>query len=201
MTTNANKLIFKRLVREYEFLLEDLKDIESADSEIKDSFMQSLSDIDTNGVLETEEIENMSGAWAQSNKEVADAEKESNKHPEFKSLFRKVVLRCHPDKLSSELTESEFNEYKEIYENSVNANETEDWAKLIRCALKLELEIPESAYDQIEAIEKSINKLKQKQENILNSTAWSWYKTNDNAAKSDILKQHLDFMALLTKKK
>jgi len=200
MSTNADKLIFKRLVREYEFLLEDLKDIESADSEIKDSFMQSLSDIDTNGVLETEEIENMSGAWAQSNKEVADAEKESNKHPEFKSLFRKVVLRCHPDKLSSDLTESEFNEYKEIYEESVNANETEDWAKLIRCALKLELEIPESAYDQIEAIEKSINKLKIKQENILNSTAWSWYKTIDADAKSDLLKQHLDFIAALTKK-
>ena len=162
--------------------------------------MQSLSDIDTNGVLETEEIENMSGAWAQSNKEVADAEKESNKHPEFKSLFRKVVLRCHPDKLSSDLTESEFNEYKEIYEESVNANETEDWAKLIRCALKLELEIPESAYDQIEAIEKSINKLKIKQENILNSTAWSWYKTIDADAKSDLLKQHLDFIAALTKK-
>ena len=45
MSTNATKLIFKRLVREYEFLLEDLKDIESANSEIKDSFMKELSNI------------------------------------------------------------------------------------------------------------------------------------------------------------
>ena len=32
MGLNANKLIFKRLVREYEFLLEDLEDIEAANS-------------------------------------------------------------------------------------------------------------------------------------------------------------------------
>ena len=38
MSTNTNKIIFKRLVREYEFLIEDLKDIEAANSEIKDSF-------------------------------------------------------------------------------------------------------------------------------------------------------------------
>ena len=53
---------------------------------------------------------------------------------------------------------------------------------------------------QIESIEKSINKLKEKQTNILNSIAWTWYKTNNSDTKSDILKQHLDFMALITKK-
>ena len=67
-------------------------------------------------------------------------------------------------------------------------------------AMKLGVEIPESAYDQIESIEKSINKLKEKQTNILNSIAWTWYKTNNSDTKSDILKQHLDFMALITKK-
>jgi len=198
MQSHANKLIFKRLVREYEFLIEDLKDIEAANSEIKDSFMKSLSDIDKDNILESKEIEDVSGEWARNNKESEDLEKESNKHPEFKSLFRKVVVQCHPDKLSPELSESKFSEYKEIYEESVDANETEDWAKLIRCALKLELEIPLTAYDQIESIEKSINKLKQKQENILNSAAWVWYKTNDGDSKQEILKQHLAFMTIIT---
>lgn len=35
MSISTNKLIFKRLIREYEFLLEDLVDIESANLEIK----------------------------------------------------------------------------------------------------------------------------------------------------------------------
>ena len=30
MSIDANKIIFKRLIREYEFLLEDLNDIETA---------------------------------------------------------------------------------------------------------------------------------------------------------------------------
>lgn len=201
MSTNTNKIIFKRLVREYEFLIEDLKDIEAANSEIKDSFIKSLSDIDETGILETEQMDSMANDWARSVKDLEDEERESNKHPDFKSLFRKVVIRCHPDKLPNDLTEVKSNEYKDIYEDSVDANETEDWAKLIRCAIKLEIELPESAYDQIESIENSINKLKEKQNNILSSTAWTWYKTNDSDTKLDILKQHLNFMDILTRKK
>ena len=201
MSTNTNKIIFKRLVREYEFLIEDLKDIEAANSEIKDSFIKSLSDIDETGILETEQMDSMANDWARSVKDLEDEERESNKHPDFKSLFRKVVIRCHPDKLPNDLTEVKSNEYKDIYEDSVDANETEDWAKLIRCAIKLEIELPESAYDQIESIENSINKLKEKQNNILSSTEWTWYKTNDSDTKLDILKQHLNFMDILTRKK
>ena len=201
MGLNANKLIFKRLVREYEFLLEDLEDIEAANTEIKNKFMESLSEIDEDKILQTEEIDSMASEWAKSNKESEELEKEVNKHPDFKNLFRKVVVKCHPDKLSSDIDQSTLDKYIKIYEDSVDANETEDWAKLIRCAIKLELEIPESAYEHITSIEKSIDKLKEKQNNILNSTAWQWYKTTDNVSKTDILKQHLEFMAILTKKK
>ena len=221
MGLNANKLIFKRLVREYEFLLEDLEDIEAANSEIKNKFMESLSEIDEDKILQTEEIDSMASEWVKSNKESEEFEKEVNKHPDFKNLFRKVVVKCHPDKLSPDIDQSKLDKYIKIYEDSVDANETEDWAKLIRCAIKLELEIPESAYEHIlircaikleleipesayehiTSIEKSIDKLKEKQNSILNSTAWQWYKTTDSASKTDILKQHLEFMAILTKKK
>lgn len=200
MSIDAKKIIFRRLVREYEFLVEDLQDIEQANTEIKDSFMKSLTEIDQEGVLQTDEMDGMADDWAKSVKENEDLEKESNKHPDFKGLFRKVVVKCHPDKLDSNMSVSELDEYKTIYEQVVSANETEDWAQLIMVAMKLGVEIPESAYDQIESIEKSINKLKEKQTNILNSIAWTWYKTDDSDSKSDILKQHLDFMALITKK-
>jgi hypothetical protein len=200
MVNGAQKIIFKRLVKEYEFLVEDLKDIEVANSEIKDSFMKSLSDIDKEGVLETEQMDSMANDWAKSIKLDQELEKELNKHPDFKSLFRKVVIKCHPDKLDNTISDAKSKEYKEIYEDAIVANETEDWAKLIMVAMKLGVDIPTSAYDQIEAIEKSINKLKQKQHNIINSVAWNWYKSNDSTLKSDILKQHLDFMAAITKK-
>lgn len=200
MALNAKKIIFKRLVREYEFLIEDLKDIETANSEIKDAFMKSLTEIDNDGVLQTEEMDHMADDWAKSIKDEEELEKESNKHPDFKSLFRKVVVKCHPDKLDQALSQEDFDKYKDLYDQAISANETEDWAQLIMVAAKLEIDIPESAYDQIESIEKSIAKIKEKQNNILSSIAWTWYKTNDTASKSDILKQHLEFMALITKK-
>jgi|TARA_B110000902_G_scaffold70641_1_gene83726 hypothetical protein len=201
MSISTNKLIFKRLIREYEFLLEDLVDIESANLEIKNEFMKALSDIDDEGILETKEMDHMADDWSKNVKESEDLEKETNKHPDFKKLFRKSVIMCHPDKLEHDLDQERLDVYKEIYEDLVDANETEDWAKLIRCSVKLEIELPESAYDQIESIEHSISKLKEKQINILNSTSWLWYKTNAGESKENILKQHLDFMKLLTKKK
>ena len=96
MSTNTNKIIFKRLVREYEFLIEDLKDIEAANSEIKDSFIKSLSDIDETGILETEQMDSMANDWARSVKDLEDEERESNKHPDFKSLFRKDIQTLGP---------------------------------------------------------------------------------------------------------
>jgi hypothetical protein len=201
MSIDPNKIIFKRLIREYEFLLEDLEDIKTANSEIKNKFMQELSEIDNDGILESEEMETAADSWASSKKEEESLEKETNKHPDFKKLFRKAVVKCHPDKLTQDITQDEKDKYKKIYEDLVDANETEDWASLITCAIKLEIELPSSAYDQIKSIEKSILKLKNKQENILNSTPWNWYKTINNDSKLDILKQHLDFMSLLTRKK
>lgn len=201
MKINTNRLIFKRLIREYEFLIEDLADIEVANLDIKNEFMQSLNEIDDDGVLESDTMDAMADDWAKNIKEVEESEKETNKHPDFKKLFRKTVVKCHPDKLDTDILQEEFEKLKTIYEDIVEANETEDWAKLIRCAIKLDIELPESAYDQIKSIEESINKLKEKQTTILNSTPWMWYKTDDGDSRADILKKHLEFMSMLTQKK
>lgn len=200
MSINTDKLLFKRLIREYEFLLEDLTDLETVNHDIKDKFMNSLSEIDNEGILETDQMDHLADEWVKGNKEIEELERESNKHPDFKKLFRKVVVKCHPDKLDDNLTSDELEKYKEIYEDSVESNETEDWAKLIRCAIKLEINLPESAYSQIESIRKSIEKLKEKQSAIVNSTAWTWYQTSEEDSKKNILEKHLEFMSMLTKK-
>ena len=135
MSIDPNKIIFKRLIREYEFLLEDLEDIKTANSEIKNKFMQELSEIDNDGILESEEMETAADSWASSKKEEESLEKETNKHPDFKKLFRKAVVKCHPDKLTQDITQDKKDKYKKIYEDLVDANETEDWASLIHVQL------------------------------------------------------------------
>jgi hypothetical protein len=198
MSNEAKKIIFRRLVREYEFLVEDLKDIDKADSQIKNEFFSSITDIDSEGILQTPKMDILADDWAKNIKELEDLEKESNKNPDFKSLFRKVVVKCHPDRLDKDLTQSEIDEYVEIYQSAMESNETEDWALLIRCAIKLKLDLPESAYDQIDSIVNSINKLKERQTTIINSIAWQWYNTSADDSKLDILKKHLDFMKSIT---
>lgn len=191
----TNKLIFKRLIREYEFILEDLKDLKDIKEKVDNEFMEHLSEIDTENVLESDGIANAAEGWSKSKQDIKEleAEEQDDRDPVFKKIFRKIVVKCHPDKLI-EPTEKEVLYYTDIYNDVIEANEDQDWGLLIRTAIKLEIEIPEEAYSKIEEIQEDLNKLKAKQEAILNSTSWNWYHTKDSNNQEDLLKNHLAFL-------
>ena len=192
---DPNKIMFKRLIREYEFLLEDLEDLENIKSKADSEFMEELRLIDETNVLESQGLEGAAAAWDEGKK--AEIEKEieeqDDRDPIFKKLFRSIVVRCHPDKLGTLSTEDQ-KYYNNLYGDAIDANETINWALLIRTAIKLEIEIPESAYSKIEEIQADLDKLKAKQESILNSTSWNWYNIKDTNSQDELLKNHLNFL-------
>jgi len=47
---NSNKILFKRLIREYEFLLEDIEDLESIKVKADSEFIEELRLIDETNV-------------------------------------------------------------------------------------------------------------------------------------------------------
>lgn len=191
----TDKILFKRLIREYEFLLEDLEDLNEIKSKVDQEFMKHLQEIDEDGVLDSSGIESAAAAWDEGKK--AEIEKEieeqDDRDPIFKKLFRSIVVRCHPDKLGDLSTEDQ-KYYNNLYSAAVDANETINWALLIRTAIKLEVTMPDEVYSKIEAIQEDLNKLKAKQESILNSTSWNWYHIKDSNNQDELLKNHLNFL-------
>ncbi|MDA9262963.1 hypothetical protein N9P49_00780 [bacterium] len=191
----TNKLIFKRLIREYEFILEDLKDLKNIKEKVDNEFMEHLSEIDTENVLEGGGVADAAESWSKSKKDIKELEaaEQDDRDPVFKKIFRKIVVKCHPDKLI-EPTEKEVLYYTNIYNDVIEANEDQDWGLLIRTAIKLEIEIPEEAYSKVEEIQEDLNKLKAKQEAILNSASWNWYHTKDSNGQEELLQNHLNFL-------
>ena len=194
---DSNKVQLKRIIREYEFLLEDLEDIEALRAEINIEFMRSLQDIDSDGVLDSASFEKAAIDWGEAQKEEQTAE-EPERDPVFKKLFRSVVVKCHPDKLR-DLKDSDIEFYTNMYNDAVESNETDNWALLIRTAIKLEVDIPEEAYSMLDRIKEDLEALKIKQASIISTPAWRWYHMNQDANKSDMLKKHLDFLKTFNK--
>ena len=191
----TNKLIFKRLIREYEFILEDLKDLQDIKEKVDVEFMEHLREIDSEDVLNSPSMESSAEKWSNDKKDLEEkeAEEQDDRDPVFKKIFRKVVVKCHPDKLVDP-TEKEILYYTDMYNDAMEANEDQDWGLLIRTAIKLEIEIPEEAYSKIEEIQEDLNKLKAKQETILNSTSWNWYHIKDSNSQEELLQNHLAFL-------
>lgn len=194
---DSNKVQLKRIIREYEFLLEDLEDIKNMRAEINTEFIKSLQDIDSDGVLDSAGFEKAAIEWSNAQKEEQNIE-EPERDPVFKKLFRSIVVKCHPDKLRDlNGTDTEF--YTNMYNAAVESNETDNWALLIRTAIKLEVDIPEEAYSMLDRIKEDLEALKIKQASITSTPAWRWYHMDQDANKSDMLKNHLDFLKTFNK--
>ena len=190
-----NKILFKRLIREYEFLLEDIEDLENIKSKADSEFIEELRLIDETNVLESQGLEGAAQKWEAAKEKHKEEflEEQDERDSVFKKLFRSIVVRCHPDKLG-QLPESELVYYHKLYNNAIEANDDLDWALLIRTAIKLDVEIPEEVYSKLEEIQESLDVLKNKQNSILNSASWQWYNAKTSANQNEFLKNHLEFL-------
>jgi len=110
MPSNPSKAIeFKRILRQYEYSLEDLKDLKDLESHIKSEFGSALAALERHDLFDqTPKIPEES--------DVETIIPDTERDPAFKKLFRKVVVKCHPDKLSDKLTILQKAEKKDLYE-------------------------------------------------------------------------------------
>ena len=192
---NSNKILFKRLIREYEFLLEDIEDLESINVKADSEFIEELRLIDETNVLESQGLEGAAEKWEAAKEKHKEEflEEQDERDSVFKKIFRSIVVKCHPDKLG-QLPESELVYYHKLYNDSIEANDALDWGLLIRTAIKLDVKIPEEAYSKLEEIQESLEVLKYKQNSILNSASWQWYSAKTSESQDELLKNHLNFL-------
>jgi len=190
--------ILKKLIRDYNYLNETLDDVKEISSVAEGEFRNALL------VLDPEAVEALAPKnQVQVDIEIKEEDTEiseitSNDDPKFKKLFRKIAVKCHPDKLGDiNLSETKF--LKKAYEDLNDANTNHDWGMLLKLAMELDIEFDELGIDEINNISENISIIKGDIARYENSMAYSWYIKNDEDSKkeylaicADIFKKSLD---------
>lgn len=155
----------KRLIRKYEFLLEDWEEVseisKTANQEMSAEIHKSIPPIVKPSDFEVEEVE--------------EEKQRPEGDPGLKKLFRKIVVKCHPDRMSGDLSSEQRSELLDLYDKAIEAHDSDNWALMVIVAIKLGVDLPEEANEKVSEIEEEVNNLENKIETTTKSTAWKWY--------------------------
>lgn len=107
---------------------------------------------------------------------------------EYKSLYRKIASKTHPDKIKDD------EEKKKILQEVTKAVTNEDYFKLIESALKLDIEIPKEIKINFGAIQQKIASIHNQVKQITKSVAWEWYHLEDDEQKKKLIEGYATFI-------
>lgn len=93
----------------------------------------------------------------------------------LKKLFRKIVFKCHPDRLPKDIGELERASMQDLYEKAVLAHDRDNWGLMVVVAIKLGISLPKEAEDMVDRIAEETEGLKTQIEQMTGSFAWQWY--------------------------
>lgn len=179
-----NKIELKKILRDYNYLYEtlvDVKEISSlAETQFRDAMIKTGDNEALKALIPNEED-------SKKIEEVRAEEEVTINHSDadFKKVFRKIVVQCHPDKIK-DATEDEAEELKECYEDATRANDTYDWGLLIRVAYRLDVDL-EGVNIQIDEIKKKNEELQGEISKYENSMAFQWFTKNTEEQKQNFL--------------
>ena len=174
MKINTN---LKRLIREYEFLLEDMDDVreihKTANQELNRAIRMAKDDDIAESEFEKEEEE----------EDEVETFEDTPERKVLKKLFRKIVFKCHPDRLPAGTSESEKAKMQDLYEKAVLAHDRDNWGLMVVVAIKLDIKLPKEAEDMVGRISEETKGLKNQITQLTNSFAWQWYHAQDEIQK------------------
>lgn len=179
----------KKLIRDYIYHNETLNDVMEISSDAENKFREAMNAEDPAA------LEALSAPPDEKPKTESKEKEEviNFDDSKFKKLFRKLAVKCHPDKLeSSDVSEREKAFLKQCYEDISKANDVYDWGLLLKVALELDVEVDELEDKQIENITKNIGSIKMMIELYEQSMAYKWYTLSDSDIKQKYLQQCAD---------
>lgn len=178
-----NNRRFSRILRKYDFLIEELEDITEMQGAATREFMRGIAKYKGKDDEEPEPII------------IPEEEEETPEKvtlpPKYKKLFRKIVVKTHPDKISHSLPNSERAKFIEIYESTIEAWDKGEEATLISNAVKLDLDVSDFLEEFVE-IEEACVELENTINSIQATSAWYYmYVLNTDAERDDFIKKFL----------
>ena len=114
-------------------------------------------------------------------KENENKEKENDKElfrdSEIKDLYKKIAISTHPDKLicSSEVDKEDK---VSLFRKATKAKTSSDLGSLAEVAVELNINLSDLKFEQLELLEKQINKKEAETDKMRRSLAWVWYYSN-----------------------
>lgn len=178
----ANNIRFNRILRKYDFLIQELDDVTEMQNQATREFMREVAIAKGGDDLDIEPIV------------VEDEEDEESKVElpiEYKKLFRKIVIETHPDKQVEGLSNAEKAKLVEIYESTIEAWSKGDQATLISNAVKLDLDVSEFE-DDFKEIEEACVEIEERIDGIQSTSAWYYmYVLKTNKEREDFIKKFL----------
>jgi hypothetical protein len=169
---------FKRFIREYEFLQEDLNDLKDIQSVVNTEFTVAFSSMKDAIDQDDSRLERLAKNAKQAKIDLDNEKPEEERDPIFKNLFRKIVVTCHPDKVKGDT--DYVSSKRELYESAIKANEDYDWAALIILAGKAEIPLGPEYTEKLEDVQKSAAKLVETINAIKGTIAWQWYHADED---------------------
>ena len=149
---------------------EDIKE-EKSDEEIEDEKV----DVD-------EEIEEP--------KEIEDLPRDSKEDllpQEIKVVYRKIMMKTHPDKTKGKSYKEEYEEY---YKEAVKAKNDNDKAQILYIAFKLDIkEVFDVDDEHFGNVKYKIKTLEMKSTSLDNNPFWVWYHTDNRQLKNIMIQQ------------
>jgi len=106
---------------------------------------------------------------------------------ESRSLFKKIAIKTHPDKMIN-LDKDEKEERETLYLVAQRAVADDDLATLIEVAAELGIDSGIAQDTQVKIIQQKIDFIREKMHNIKQTAAWVWYHADENQ-KDQIEKQ------------
>jgi hypothetical protein len=107
---------------------------------------------------------------------------------EYKSLYRKVASAIHPDKVSGDL------EKQKMLQEVNGAISTGEYFKIVECAVKLNIEIPEEVPLNVSELDTKIEGMKKKIKDMTKSVAWEWYHIEGEDSKVILIQKYAEYL-------
>ena len=107
---------------------------------------------------------------------------------EYKSLYRKIANKTHPDKIKDD------SDKKEIFQKVTRAVDNEDYFKLVEYAILLDIDIPEEISLDIGDIDGKIEKIKKEVKVITRGVAWEWYHLEEESDKKKLIEGYATYL-------
>lgn len=165
----------------------DIKDDEVKKEENKDNEDNQQKDIDKEDADNKGNGDDVDDDKKTEQEDLHRNKKEDLLPPDIKTLYRKIMMKTHPDKTKGKPYEEKYQEY---YKQAVNAKNENDKAELLFIGYKLNIkEIFDIDDNHFGNVRFKIKTLEMKSTQIDNNPFWVWYHSQNKQLRNIMIQQ------------